>query len=101
MAEYVLFTEVTVEPVEAVEDTNGARKSICGVIWHTSMSELHGHGGRVRSMEQAVDAAGCMPGGERCELHAAGSSAWELAGSTLTCWAACGTDSGCGQCNAE
>jgi hypothetical protein len=37
---YVLFTEVTVEPVEAVEDTNGSRKGICGVIYRMSVSKL-------------------------------------------------------------
>src|SRR5690242_16895391 len=63
---YVLFTEVTVEPVEVVKDTNESRKSICGVIWHASISKLHG--GRRQSMKLATEAACCM-------LHAEAGSA--------------------------
>lgn len=58
---YVLFTGVTVEPVEAVEDTKGSLKSNCGVIWHASVPKLREEFWQLK--RQAAEAASCMLGG--------------------------------------
>lgn len=39
---YVLFTEVTVEPVEAVEDTNGSQKYLWGYLPRVSVGAVDG-----------------------------------------------------------